>query len=138
MPPPQPEGEGCLDEGRKRMSGGGRLDGRDQAVGGCLTIVFIAFAVFALAHGCSRDSSGSGFTYPSDVLDHKISVVDGGSELDVTLEIPEPDHTSPGEVWVAGLDILHIVKHEVQVNGTESAIVFHLVENTGGGYDQYG
>lgn len=98
----------------------------------------LAIAVIAIGFFVGIKACSGGFTLPPDVIDHRMSVVDGTSELDVTLEIPEPGGTSPGEVSEAGYDILQIVKHEGQANGTETAIVFHLIENTGGGYDQYG
>lgn len=80
----------------------------------------------------------SGFTFPSTAIDHKATVVNGNSEFDVTLKLREPNGSAPGNVFLASSEIIEIVKHELEEHSTEKSIAFHIVEDTGGGYDIYG
>jgi hypothetical protein len=118
------------------MSGEGRPDGREQAVG-CLTIVFIAFAIFAFARGCTDNSSDSGFAYPRSVLDHQVSVSNGNTELAITLKLKGRD-AGYEDLDFALIEMENILKHEQRQSSGEDSIVFHIVGDTGGGYDDYG
>lgn len=108
-----------------------------KANGGCLTLIFIAVVVFAFVRGCGGSSSDSGFTYPTAVLEHHMSVVDGRNELNITLKLQE---RSDGGFFLseAPFDMEKILKHEQQQSSGEDDLVFHVVGDIGGGYNNYG
>ena len=106
---------------------------------GVITLLVVAAVLGACIYGCASLFSGpSEFKYPTSVMNHKIIVVDGNTEYDVTLKLREFDRPAPGSVLYASTDIIDIVKHELEEHGTEQSIVFHIVEDTGGGFDIYG
>jgi hypothetical protein len=98
-----------------------------------VVLAFILVCSFFLAKGCDGR-----YNYPSNVLDHKTAVVDGNTEFDVILKLREFNGSAPGSVVDASSEIIEIVKHELEEHRTEQKIVFHIVEDTGGGYDVYG
>ena len=101
--------------------------------------VGVVFLFAACVYGCVSLLSGAGeFKYPATVLNHESTDVDGSPEFDVTLKLREFDGSAPGSVFDGSSEILRIVKHELEEHGAEQSIVFHIVEDTGGGFDIYG
>jgi hypothetical protein len=109
----------------------------DGAFGGCLVLFLIGFAVFAFVRGCSSDSNGPGFTYPDNVMDHHFSVVDGRNELNITLKLRKGSDDD-FFLSLAPSDMEEIMKHEQQQSSGEDDLVFHIVGDIGGGYNDYG
>jgi len=98
----------------------------------------IAIAIFILIVYVCADSNGcSEFKYPASVLDHKIVVTGSNSELDVTLKLRGGD-AGAVDLYGAIVDMESVMKHELKENGGEQGIVFHVVGDAGGGYDDYG
>lgn len=101
--------------------------------------IVISVLLIVCFYGCASLVFGpSEFKFPSNVLEHKTIVVDGNTEFDVTLKLREFNGSAPGSVFDASSEIIEIVKHKLGEHSTEQSIVFHIVEDTGGGYDIYG
>ncbi|MGP8174190.1 MAG: hypothetical protein ACLP7O_06535 [Terracidiphilus sp.] len=101
--------------------------------------IVISVLLIVCIYGCASLVFGpSEFKYPTSVLDHKTLAVDGNTEFDVTLKLREFNGSVPGSVFAASSEMLGIIKHELEEHSTEQGIVFHIVEDTGGGYDIYG
>jgi hypothetical protein len=98
-----------------------------------LSILVIIFVYACVASDLERNSEA----YPKDVLDHHMSVVDGRKELNITLELRK----GSGDDFFLSLapdDMKEILKHEQQQNSGEDDLVFHVVGDIGGGYNDYG
>jgi hypothetical protein len=110
-----------------------------------LLLVFVSFliitAIFFFSgtpdSGTPDSSSRDEFTYPRNVLDHKILANGTNTELDLTVKLQGWD-AGAGDMYAAIVDMENVMKHELQQSSGEQGIVFHIVGDTGGGYDDYG
>jgi hypothetical protein len=114
--------------------------GKPTPAGVALGSLFVSFVIVALIYACSGPSSSSGpseFTYPDNIMDHHMSAVDGRNELNITLKLQE---RSDGGFFLseAPFDMEKILKHEQQQSSGEDDLVFHVVGDIGGGYNNYG
>ena len=99
--------------------------------------VVVTALIVACVYGCASFSGCFEFKYPASVIDHKTSVVNGSTELDVTIKL---------EMWSAGSlrstadEMAEIVKHELKEGNQEGSILFRVVGDvhSGGGNDKYG
>lgn len=101
-------------------------------------LLTIAVAILAACiYGFTDFSGCSEFSYPSSVLDRKTSVVNGNTELDITIKL---DMWSAGSVNHCANEMEEIVKHELKKGNQVQSIVFYVVGDvhSGGGYDKYG
>jgi hypothetical protein len=97
----------------------------------------IASVILGICFFIWLKSCVGGFTYPSDVLDHKISVVNGSTEFDVTIKL---EGWNAGSVYHVAGEIPDVVKHELEEGSQEQSILFRIVGDvhSGGGNDDYG
>jgi hypothetical protein len=100
------------------------------------TTMFI-FLVIMIGVGIKACSD---FTLPSEVIGEKTSVVDGNTQFEVTMKLVELDGLDGSSLSVAvtSSHIAEIVKHELDEHNAAQTVVFHIVEDAGGGYDAYG
>ena len=108
-----------------------------RAIMGLAILTLISIFLIALIYSCAQSHGLVEFTYPRSVLDHKTSVIDGNTELDVTIKLRGWD-AGAGDVYSATQDMEEIMKHELKEGGAEQNTVFHIVGDAGGGYDNYG
>ncbi len=116
-----------------------KLDTALGAIMGLGLLVVLSIFLVALIHGCAEDHGLVEFQYPSEVIDHKISIIDGNAQFEVTMKLTEFYGNVPS-VDTTSSHIAMIVKHELDAHNTAQTVVFHIVEDTGGVgvYDAYG
>jgi hypothetical protein len=98
---------------------------------GATLFIFLVIMIGVGIKACSD------FTLPSEVISEKTSVVNGNTQFEVTMKLTEFDGNEPS-VPTTSSHIAEIVKHELDEHNTARTIVFHIVEDAGGGYDAYG
>ncbi len=100
-------------------------------------LIVISVFIYAWIDSCAESHGLVKFTYPASALDHKTSVIDGNTVLNVTLKLRGSD-AGEDDVYAAIVDMESIMKHELREGGGEQSIAFHIVGDAGGGYDDYG
>jgi hypothetical protein len=110
----------------------------NQGKYGCFICVLSFISIIIIIVFINSIFSDSGESkYPASVLDHKISVINGITELDVKMKIPGLDAGAMDMYSIAN-DMEKIAKYEINQSGSEQNIVFTIAGKVGGGYDDYG
>lgn len=105
---------------------------------GVITLLVMAALLIVCIYGCESFFSGpSEYKYPSCVLEHKISVINGKTEYDVKMKLPGVDSGGIDMVYIAG-QMKNVAEHEIKQSGSEQSMVFTIAGETIGGYDDYG
>jgi hypothetical protein len=103
-----------------------KVDSGLRAIMGLAALTVLSTVLFAIIYGCAESSGLVEFEYPSGVLDHKISIIDGNTELDVTLKLNGWD-AGENDIYSAILDMQSIMRHELKEGGSEQSILFRIV-----------
>jgi hypothetical protein len=94
--------------------------------------------VLGCIYGCAGYFFEPGqFQWPAGVVDHHLATANGSSVLDIILKLRK----NSGDDFFLSLapaDIEKIMKHEQQQPSGEGILVFHIVGDIGGGYNDYG
>ncbi len=100
-------------------------------------MILISVFIYALIDSYAESHGWVEYKYPTSVLEHKISVIDGKTELDVKMKLPGADSGERDMYYIAG-HMMNVAKHEIKQSGSEQSIVFTIAGEAGGGYDDYG